>query len=332
MSQFGVPVLFIVFRRLDTTQRVFQQIRKVRPVRLYVASDGPRNNEEQKQVEAVRRYIMENIDWDCDLKTRFREENLGVGFGPNDAIDWFFSQEEEGIILEDDCLPSLSFFKFCEELLKLYRNNKKIGVIQGFNPFPEEDYPYSYFFSKYDLKWGWATWRDRWQYQDMYMRDWNEMKKSDFLDKISGGDRLVKYYWNVAFELIYREPWIAWDAQFTYQMLKRGMVAVVPKKNLILNIGYGEMASSTKWGIPKHISRLKLEELEFPLTHPKEIKINEEYDKKVEKIHFEINFSTVFRMNLKVFLQSNNITKKVFLPMLINLYRGYKRVKVKLSR
>ena len=332
MKQFEKPILFIVFKRLDTTKRVFEQIRKVKPLKLYIASDGPRNESEKAKVLQVREFIMKNIDWDCEVKTRFRDKNLGVGFGPNDAIDWFFAHEEEGIILEDDCAPSLSFFHFCQELLDMYRDNKKIGAIQGFNPFPQKDYPYSYFFSKYDLKWGgWATWKDRWQYQDMYMKDWPQVRNTDLLDKIFKGNKMVKLYWESIFDQIYLNPHFAWDTQFTYQMLKRGMLTIVPKKNIVLNIGYGEEASSTKWGIPEHIKSLKLEKLEFPIIHPEEIKVNEAYDKLVESIHFEMNLMTVLRLKFRNFLESNSITRKILLPSMVNLYRGYKKVKLKLS-
>lgn len=308
MTTFDKPILFIVFNRLDTTMRVFEQIKKVKPLRLYIASDGPRNEEEKEKVIAVRNFIINNIDWNCDIKTRFREVNLGVGFGPNDAINWFFSHEEDGIILEDDCLPSLSFFRFCKELLDIYKDNKKIGVIQGFNPFPMKDYPYSYFFSKYDLKWGWATWRERWQYQDMFTKDWPNVKKSNFLEKISN-KKLVRLYWESVFEEIHKYPHLAWDTQFTYQMLKRELLTIVPKRNIILNIGYREDASSTKWGIPDHIKRLRLDELDFPLIHPKEINVNEEYDNLVEDIHFNINLNTVLRFKLKNYLSVNPLTE-----------------------
>ncbi|PMQ01812.1 MAG: nucleotide-diphospho-sugar transferase [Dictyoglomus sp. NZ13-RE01] len=332
MNQFNKPILFIVFNRLDTTKKVFDQIRKIKPPKLYIASDGPRNESEKLKVLQVREFIMKNIDWSCEIKTKFREKNLGVGFGPNDAITWFFSEEESGIILEDDCLPSISFFEFCNELLDLYKNNKKVGVIQGFNPFPRENYLYSYFFSKYDLKWGWATWRDRWEYQDMYTIDWPQVKKSNFLSKISRGNRLVKLYWELVFDQIHRNPSLAWDVQFTYQILKRNLLTIVPKKNLILNIGYREDASSTKWEIPKHIKLLNLDEIEFPLIHPQEIKTCEEYDNLVETIHFEMNLRTILRYKFRNFLDSNAFTRKTFLPVFTSIYRGYKYLKLKLKR
>jgi len=327
MEQFDKPILFIVFNRLDTTQRVFDQIKKVKPLKLYIASDGPRDENEKIKVLKVREFILNSINWSCDVKTRFRDENLGVGFGPNDAISWFFLNEEEGIILEDDCLPSISFFSYCKYLLTLYKSNKKIGIIQGFNPFPN-NYHSSYFFSKYDLKWGWATWKDRWQYQDMYTKDWPQTKKSDFLRNISN-NTLVKKYWESIFDQIHRNPYLAWDTQFTYQMLKKGLLTVVPKNNIILNIGYRNDASSTRWGIPNHIKKLNLDEMQFPLKHPQALKMNNEYDNLVEKIHFEINIKTIARLKLRNFLESNPLFCNTILPLLVKIYRKYKDFKVR---
>jgi len=332
MEGFKVPILFIVFNRLNTTKKVFEQIRKVKPLKLYIASDGPRNEFEKTKVLLVREYILNSIDWECNVKTRFRDENLGAGFGLNDAIDWFFSHEKEGIIIEHDCLPSISFFKFCEELLDKYRDNKKVGVIQGFNPFPNPKFAYTYFFSKYDLKWGWATWHDRWKFQDMYMKDWPKVKKTDFLDKISNGNKLVKLYWEAIFDQIYMNPHFTWDTQFTYQMLKRGLVTIVPKVNIILNIGYAKEASSTKWGIPQHIKELKLEEINFSLVDPQMLEVNEDYDRLVEKIHFEINLYTVLRFKFRNFLDSNKVLRKTLLPIMVNGYRAYKKIKMKLQK
>ncbi len=323
MEQYTKPILFIVFNRLDTTQKVFEQIKKVRPLKLYIASDGPRNKEEEKKVLEIRNYLLENIDWPCELKTRFRTENLGVGFGPNDAITWFFSQEEMGLIIEDDCLPSLSFFSFCDLMLDYYKNDKRIGVIQGFNPFPKE-MNNSYFFSTYDLKWGWATWKDRWVYQDMYTKDWPEVKKNKLLDDKFQNKKLVTRYWYNMFEQIHRSPYMAWDTQFTYQMLKRNIFTIVPLKNIVMNIGYRDDATSTRWGMPEHIRQLTLEELNFPIKHPENIKPNKEYDELVEKVHFEINLKTVLRYELRNLLDSNKITRKLLLSPLIFLYRYIK--------
>ena len=126
-------VLFLIFNRLDTTKQVFEEIRKAKPPRLYIAADGPRENKEgeKEKVGAVRKYVLENIDWNCEVKTLFRDKNLGCGKAVSQAITWFFENEEMGIILEDDCLPSQSFFWFCEKLLKKYNKEKRIMLITG---------------------------------------------------------------------------------------------------------------------------------------------------------------------------------------------------------
>jgi hypothetical protein len=144
----NTAVLFLVFNRLDVTKQVFQAIRQAKPPRLYIAADGARKNKEGEaaKVIAVRDHVLESIDWDCEVKTLFREENLGCKYAVSGAIDWFFEQEEMGIILEDDCLPSQSFFWFCEELLLRYKGDMRVGHIAGYNHFPGRVTASSYFF------------------------------------------------------------------------------------------------------------------------------------------------------------------------------------------
>src|SRR6218665_515415 len=152
------PVLFLVFNRPDTTSRVFEAIRAARPAVLFIAADGPRSNRlgEDTQCEEVRA-IASNVDWPCEVHTRFRQENLGCGKGPADGITWFFEHVEEGIILEDDCLPSPVFFSFCEEMLERYRHDKRVMQIGGVNMLPpaQQESTYSYYFSERSHTWGW---------------------------------------------------------------------------------------------------------------------------------------------------------------------------------
>src|SRR5262249_20722231 len=159
-----IPVLFLIFNRPNTTARVMEAIRTAGPGRLYVAADGPRdgNADEAKRCAEVRR-IATQVDWPCEVQTLFRERNLGCRQAVSSAITWFFEQEQEGIILEDDCLPSPSFFPYCAELLARFRNDERIMCITGCN-FQQDmkGYPYSYYFSKYHHVWGWATWRRAW--------------------------------------------------------------------------------------------------------------------------------------------------------------------------
>ena len=167
-------VLFLIYKRLDTARRVFEVIRVARPPRLYVASDGPRESKEgeAEKVQAVRDYVMSHIDWDCEVKTLFREKNLGCKYAVSGAISWFFENEEMGIILEDDCLPSMSFFWFCEELLDKYKDDERIVNITGCN-FQQgrNNTGYSYYFSIYSHIWGWAGWRSSWRYPPFVLRN-----------------------------------------------------------------------------------------------------------------------------------------------------------------
>ena len=169
MSLFETPVLFLIFNREDTTQKVFNVLRRQKPKYLYVAADGPRKNKEGEAEKCRRtRDIINQVDWDCELKTLFREENRGCKMAVSSAISWFFEQVEQGIILEDDCLPHPSFFPFCEELLIRYKDDDRIGHIGGncFLPGLIED-GLSYDFCSISHIWGWASWRRVWKNYDV---------------------------------------------------------------------------------------------------------------------------------------------------------------------
>lgn len=195
-ESFKIPILLLVYNRLSETQQVFQMIKKVKPRKLYIGADGPRVDVEgeAEEVEKILSFLKTNVDWDCELKILTRETNLGCKIAVSGAIDWFFENEEMGIILEDDCLPSISFFFFCEELLKHYAANEKVMFISGTN-LNEEGYQYkeSYHFSIYNHVWGWATWRRVWEKYDVKMNSWPELKKTNFLERIVERNRMVKY-------------------------------------------------------------------------------------------------------------------------------------------
>jgi len=185
MKPLTTPVLFMIFNRPDTTQKVLEAIRKVKPTKLYIAADGPRPNVKadiEKCKEA--RAIASGVDWDCTVTKLFREENFGCGKGPSSAMTWFFEQEEEGIILEDDCVPSSSFFFFCADLLERYRYDTRVMQIGGTN-FENEKVrgkEYSYFFSNMIYIWGWATWKRAWKLYDYEMGYYNEITKKKYLE------------------------------------------------------------------------------------------------------------------------------------------------------
>lgn len=236
---FNTPILFLVFNRPDTTKQVFAKIREVKPKQLFVAADGAREHKEgeQAKVNEVRKLILDNIDWDCEVKTLFRDKNLGCGKAVSEAITWFFEHVEQGIILEDDCLPETSFFYFCEEMLEKYKNEEQTFSISGtnhlFDVFRDKN---SYFFSNYNSIWGWATWKRVWkQYQ--YKIDFNPTLFNQSIDK-----KIKKYQIKIwikdMIEATAQNKIDTWDAQWLYLFIMKDALSIVPYKNLVKNIGY----------------------------------------------------------------------------------------------
>lgn len=265
-------VLFLVFNRPDTTRQVFQAIRQARPPRLYIGADGPRDDRpgEKERCDQVRQ-IATAVDWPCEVKTLFREKNLGCRVGVSTAIDWFFEDEPEGIILEDDCLPDLTFFRFCEELLDRYREETRVMLISG-NYFHGNAYTStkSYFFSRYCHIWGWATWRRAWQYYDSDMDQWPRLRKTDWLRCVGDGHYDFQKYWTRILDSTHAGKIDTWAYRWNFSCWTQNGLAILPSKNLVKNIGFGENATHTK-GDGGWISKMPLESITFPLDHPNEI-------------------------------------------------------------
>lgn len=250
----STAVLFLIFNRLDTTKQVFEAIRQAKPPRLYVAADGPRESKvgEAEGVQAVRDYVIDNIDWDCEVKTLFREKNLGCKYAVSGAITWFFDQEEQGIILEDDCLPSQSFFWFCEDLLVRYKGDTRIGQICGFNPLSRFCFNgKSYGFSKFGPIWGWASWRRVWSSYDVDLKSWSDVRNKNYVDFFTESNREKK--WRIElFDRMYNKEIDTWDYQWSYAKLIEAQLSVIPHKNMIKNIGFGDEATHTTGKIPEN--------------------------------------------------------------------------------
>ena len=281
------PVLFLVFNRLDTTRKVFEAIRKAKPKKLYIAADGARENKEgeETKVKNVREYVLNNIDWDCEIKTLFRDKNLGCKFAVSSAIDWFFDNEEMGIILEDDVLPSQSFFWYCQDLLNKYKDDTRIGQISGVRRFDKlkTNDKYSYFFSIYGSIWGWASWRRAWKLYNVNINA-DDIKEAIFygLDKrITFSpieNKLRLKIWN---KVINNEV-DTWDFQWGFIKFINSMLSIVPNKNLITNVGFGEDSTHTHKELRENI--LVRNELEFPLKHPKYIVPYYDYDRQFSRL------------------------------------------------
>ncbi|HEX4373695.1 MAG TPA: hypothetical protein VHZ50_10365 [Puia sp.] len=280
-AKLNTPILLVVFNRPGPTQRVFDAIKETKPAYLYVAADGPRpgNSADKERCQKVKQIITEGIDWDCEVKTRFQEENLGCGKGVSSAITWFFENVEQGIILEDDCLPDKSFFGFCSELLEKYKDDARVSHISGFNYMSAGNgiaNANSYFFSIHAPIWGWASWRRAWKDYDFYMASWElesskkQIKKRfSFYQMLSIGN---------AFEAMYNQKIDTWDFQWWYLCILTNTVGIVPNVNLIQNIGFNNDATHTNES-DGEISALRPGEMLFPLVHPPQIKINGKYDK-----------------------------------------------------
>jgi len=282
-NQLKTPILLILFNRPDCTAQVLDAVRSVQPKSLYIAIDGPRkeNGEDMRACQRVKELI-ETIDWKCDVKTRIRKENLGCKYGPVDAIRWFFQHVNEGIILEDDIIPDMSFFYFCQGLLEKYRYDTHIGLISGDNFIHNYTGRYSYFFSKYSQTNGWATWRRVWKLYDIHIKRWPEMKKAHLLDKLFP-NIWTRVYWTLIFDAVYNnEIQSAWDYQWTFSSWVHGLFSIMPKTNLIRNIGFGRKdATHTKrinW-----ISRIPVIPMKFPLVHPEQKVVDPAFDELLQK-------------------------------------------------
>lgn len=273
MSEFfSVPILFLTFNRLDTTKRVFETIKEVCPKKLYIASDGPRANVlgEDLKVKEVRDFIESNIDWECEVKTLFRDKNLGCKLAVSGAIDWFFENEERGIILEDDCLPDQSFFDFCEEMLEKYKDSEEIATISGNNFNKEKIGEADYYFSKIPHIWGWATWRRAWKKYDVNMSIFPEFKKNGEIKKI-WSDKNVQNYWLYILNEVYNNKIDTWDYQLSFSLFMNNSLCICPNVNLVSNIGFGKEFTNTIVS-DERVANLKSGRMSFPLANPQEIK------------------------------------------------------------
>lgn len=290
----NTPVLFIVFNRPETTVQVFEAIRKARPKQLFVAADGPRAGKEgeKERCEEARR-IATNVDWDCELKTLFREENIGCGRGPAEAITWFFEQVEQGIILEDDCLPAQSFFKFSEELLNRYSNDQVVQMIAGANLLEDWDScKDSYLFSTKGGMWGWSTWRRAWNKFDYFVGPLRKerIQKLFFQNISNPGER--KVYFDALMQAVNNPETITfWDYQWVFSRLYNGQITIVPKINMIKNIGFGENATHT-YDKESRLAKLRIDDIEFPLAHPEGFIIDREYDEFHSKSFYPVELKT----------------------------------------
>lgn len=238
------PVIFCIFNRPDLTEQVFKKIREAKPRILLVVADGPRTAEEVTRCHEVRK-IIEMVDWDCQVLTKYSDHNLGCGRCISSGLDWAFSIVEEAIILEDDCLPAPSFFPFCQSLLEYYRNDERIMHISG-NNFQHciSRTDSSYYFSKYSHNWGWATWRRAWKYYDYEMKSWLEFKRMEMIETVCE-NIFEQLKWTIIFDQVHEGKIDTWDYQWLFTCWLNNGFSIIPNVNLVSNIGFGSDATHT---------------------------------------------------------------------------------------
>ena len=283
-------VLLIIFNRPDTTQKVFDAIRRAQPARLYIAADAARRGNSTDEVKCnATRAVTETIDWPCEVKRLYQEQNLGCSFGPRTAFNWFFSQEPEGIMLEDDCVPHPHFFSFAQAMLERYRNDQRILSINGSNLGYQLSNGNSYTYSRFMNMWGWATWADRAQAIDYSMSEWKQVQQPLWvLYKRMRQDLFdtdINWYkhWQHKFDLtVTKETITWWDWQWIYYQLTHSRLSIVPAVNLVSNIGFDAGATHTHEA-ENPAANIPTHPMPFPFKHPVKLKPDFVYEEQFVK-------------------------------------------------
>jgi hypothetical protein len=309
MSEFQLttPVAFIIFNRPDTTERVFAEIARARPPKLLVVGDGPRANRpgEAKKVAACRA-IIDRVDWPCEVLTNYSEANLGCKVRVSSGLDWVFEQVPEAIILEDDCLPHPTFFRFCQELLERYRDDERIGMISGDNYlFDRTEINSSYYFTKYSNIWGWASWRRAWTKYDVTLRHWPEFLQSRGFENFNMSRSEVAF-WTDVFSKTFQDEIDTWDYQWVFTNFINNRVSINPAVNLISNIGFGVGATHTTGD--SIYANMKTLPVDFPMMHPNFLSVNYDADRVVANGSY-IKHSIIERSYRKIIRELKKIFK-----------------------
>jgi hypothetical protein len=278
------PVAFFIFNRPTLTEKVFSRIAQAKPPVLLVVADGPRSEEEATRCEETRR-IIDRVDWECRVFEEFSDRNLGCKTRISSGLDWVFSRVEEAIILEDDCLPAPTFFTFCQELLKHYRDDERVFLISGDNfQFGQSRIRYSYYFSKYAHCWGWASWKRAWKHFDVTMSSWPEFKSGGYIKSICE-DPVEQEYWSKIFDQCYTGKINSWAYIWAYTCWSQSGLTILPDVNLVSNIGFGTDATHTG-DLASPLASLSTGDL-GKIKHPKQVVRNAEAD--------AYTFATVFQ-------------------------------------
>lgn len=337
-GQLITPVAVIVFNRPHLTRRVFDVLREVKPVTLFVIADGPRADKpEDAALCEETRAIFEKVDWECQVTHNYSAQNLGCGRRPASGISWVFEQIPEAIILEDDCLPHPDFFRYCAELLAYYREDERVAHIGGTCFYPEINPTVaSYRFSRYPLCWGWASWRRAWRHFDAELQGLPAMSVSGELDDVLSywlETEATRRFWRDRFVAVQAtEKSHVWDYQWILACWRQRALSIYPNVNLVSNIGFGADATHTlsakstlqpvfdRFGIaadgvtsrglsaaygqmfPIRFGNLETSPMNFPLCHPKAMERDAVADATLQRRNYQGGFRSAVKRNLKRWL------------------------------
>lgn len=298
------PVVLIIFNRPHHTEKVFEVIRKAQPSTLLVIADGPRpNRPEDKEKCDSARAIIDRVDWECQVFKNYSDINLGCDPRIIDGLNWVFETVEEAIILEDDCIPHPTFFTYCEDLLNRYRHDQRVMNISGQNVlFGRQRTDYSYYFSRFTLCWGWATWRRSWQYFDVNLKLWPEVRDKRFMKDILEDPYAVRV-WERTAQMLYDGRLTGWDFKWMFSCWLQNGLCIISDRNLVTNIGYGAEATHIHDEKDPYI-KMPTTAMDFPLKHPPFILRDLEADKFTQK--------TLFDYDPNIFKKVRNKIKKIF--------------------
>ncbi len=277
----STPVVFLIFNRPETTQEAFEQIAEAEPPELYVVADGPRDEypEDKRRCDRTRA-IIDEVDWECDVHRNFADENLGLRRRIPTGLNWVFNQVTEAIILEDDCVPNHSFFKFCDAMLEEYRDDERVVNITGTNFLGEwKSDVQDYHFSTHGSVWGWATWSACWDTYDVSMELWSDPEVRERIADFISDD--AQYYWRrQRYWETYKGELPTWDFQWGFARQINSGLSIVPAKNLVSNIGFGDGATNTgNSRLPQaNIPRRKMS---FPVDINRFVSPDRKYDKRM---------------------------------------------------
>lgn len=275
------PVGIVIFKREDKARKLYEILKQVKPTQLFIIADGPRYPDEEKQCMQTRA-VFDSIEWNCKVYRNYSEYNLGCCIRPYTGFNWVFENVERAILLEDDCVPSVDFFRFCDELLEKYKDDTRVMQICGTNLLGKWDcMGDSYFFVQWASCWGWASWARAWKLFDINMKAWDHQRVKQLVKQ-----RLGKRVYDIRKQVFdehkdHLNDITAWDHQWSFARTINSGLSITPSVNLVTNIGFGNDATHTN---DMSETSIPIYKMKFPLSHPKCILPDTQFDIEMTKL------------------------------------------------